>query len=362
METMRIGASPIGAGHPVFIIAELSANHGQSLDRALELVTAAKEAGADAIKLQTYRPDTITIDSRNEYFRIRGTMWEGRTLYDLYEEAFTPWEWHAPLKSAADELGLQLFSSPFDPTAVDFLEDLGVPAHKVASFEAIDIPLLRKVGATGKPVILSTGMASLAEIEEAVHTLRSAGAAGVCLLKCTSAYPARPEDMNLRTIPHLSECFRVPAGLSDHTPGGAVPVAAVSLGATVIEKHLTLSRAEGGPDSAFSLEPQEFRQMVQDVRVAERALGRVSYEATPQERDSRILRRSLFVVEKVRAGELFTEANVRSIRPGHGLHPRHLPDVVGRRAAVDVDRGTPMSWDFLAPRIPTAHPSKETTR
>jgi pseudaminic acid synthase len=347
MEPISIGGCLLGAGYPAFIIAELSANHGRSLDRALDLVRAASEAGANAVKLQTYTPGTITIDASSEYFRIQGTIWEGRTLYQLYEEAYTPWEWHASLKAAAECLGLQFLSSPFDPTAVDFLEELGVSAYKVASFEAVDIPLLRKVGQTGKPVILSTGMASFAEIEEAVLNLRSSGAGGLCLLKCTSAYPAPPEEMNLKTIPHLAAYFGVPVGLSDHTLGGVVPVTAVSQGAAVIEKHLTLSRADGGPDSAFSMEPHEFRRMVEDVRVAERALGEISYTQTSKEMENRAFRRSLFVVEDVRAGRRFTEQNVRSIRPGHGLHTRYLDVVLGQRATMDVNRGTPMRWEFM---------------
>ncbi|NJM05045.1 pseudaminic acid synthase [Candidatus Gracilibacteria bacterium] len=337
----------IGPEHPSYIIAELSANHGQDLQQALKLIEVAKEAGADAIKLQTYTPDTLTIDSDKEYFRIKGTIWEGKNLYRLYGEAYTPWEWHARLKQAAEDLGMHLFSTPFDPTAVDFLSELNVPAFKIASFEVVDLPLIARIAATGKPIIMSTGMATLAEIAEAVQTVRDAGGAELALLKCTSAYPSPPEAMNLRTIPHLAAAFDVPVGLSDHTMGVAVPVAAVSLGACIIEKHFTLSRAVPGPDSSFSLEPHEFRQMVDEVRVAEQALGRVAYAVTEIEQPSRVFRRSLFVVQDIRAGEAFTAANVRSIRPAHGLAPKFLPEVIGRSATRDIERGTPLSWELI---------------
>lgn len=331
----------------VFIIAEMSANHLQDYSRAVRILKAAKDAGADAVKLQTYTPDTITLDCGNEHFIIRGTIWEGRRLHELYGEAHTPWEWQPRLKREAEALGLTLFSTPFDATAVDFLEDMGVELHKVASFELVDIPLLRKIGSTGKPVIMSTGMASLEEIAEAVETLRCSGAGEIALLKCTSAYPAPVEEANLRTIPHLAETFGVVAGLSDHTPGIAVPVAAVALGARIIEKHLTLSRAEGGPDAAFSLEPEEFAQMVHAVREAEKALGRVCYEITEKQRSSIVFRRSLFVARNMRAGDPFTQENVRSVRPGSGLHTRHLDEVLGRRAKRDIPAGTPLAWDMV---------------
>jgi len=336
----------VGPGFPVYVVAEMSANHNQDFDRAIRLVEAAKQAGADAIKVQTYTPDTMTIDCDSEHFQIQGTLWDGRTLYDLYKEAYTPWDWQPRLKQIADELGIDLFSTPFDVTAVDFLEDMGVPAYKIASFENVDLPLLRQIAATGKPVIMSTGMATLAEIDEGVRAIRESGSGQLALLKCVSAYPARPGEMNLRTIPNLAETFHLPVGLSDHTLGTAVPVAAVALGACIVEKHFTLSRAIPGPDSAFSLEPQEFDEMVRDIRVAERALGQVCYEVTEQELASRDLRRSLFVVRDVEAGEMFTAENVRSIRPGHGLHPRHLGEVIGRRASRDIERGTPLAWDL----------------
>lgn len=346
-EQFQINGRRIGSGEPVYIVAEMSANHNQDFDQAVKIIEAAKEAGADAVKLQTFTPDTITIDSDNEYFKIEGTLWEGRTLHDLYGEACTPWEWQPKLKQAANELGLDLFSSPFDHTAVDFLEGMDVPAHKVASFENVDLPLLRKIASTGKPIIMSTGMATLAEIDEAVRTIREAGGQQLALLKCTSAYPAPPEEMNLRTIPHLAEAFGVVVGLSDHTMDVAVPVAAVSLGACIVEKHLTLSRGDGGPDSAFSLEPNEFRTMVDAVRVAERALGSVNYGVTEREAVSRTFRRSLFVVQDVKAGEVFTHENVRSIRPAHGLHTRYADEVIGKRATRDIARGTPLSLDMV---------------
>jgi len=345
---MIIDRRLIGPGHSCYIVAEMSANHGQNFDQAVQIIRAAKEAGADAIKLQTYTPDTITINCHTEPFHIKGTMWEGRNLYELYGEAYTPWEWQPKLKQVADELGLDCFSTPFDFTAVDFLEKMDVPAHKIASFELVDLALIRRVACTGKPVIMSTGMASLTEIDEAVRAFRDGGGKQLALLKCTSAYPAPPEEMNLRTIPHLAEAFGVPVGLSDHTLGITVPVTAVALGACVIEKHFTLSRAAGGPDAAFSLEPSEFRSMVEAVRTTEKALGRVNYEVTAHETASRVFRRSLFVVEDIRTGELFTEQNVRSVRPGHGLSPKYLNDVLGRQAALDIKHGTPLGWNLVA--------------
>ncbi len=345
---IEIQERKIGAGCPVYVIAEMSANHNQDFDQAVRLLHAAREAGVDAVKLQTYTPDTITIDCDNEYFRIgEGTIWEGKNLYQLYGEAYTPWDWQPRLKELANELGLHLFSSPFDPTAVDFLEEMDVPAYKIASFEIVDLPLVRYIAGTGKPIIMSTGMATLGEIEEAVAAIRDTGNDQIALLKCTSAYPAPPEEMDLRTIPHLAEAFGVPTGLSDHTLGIAVPVAAVALGATIVEKHFTLSREIPGPDSAFSLEPQELKAMVDAIRTVEKALGAVGYEVTEREQASRVFRRSLFVVRDVKAGEPFTEENVRSIRPGYGLHTRHIAEVLGRRAARDVARGTPLSWDLI---------------
>jgi N-acetylneuraminate synthase len=350
MQHIKIRDRRIGPEQPVYIVAEISGNHNQDFDEAVRILHAAKEAGSDAIKLQTYTPDTITINCNSEPFRIKGTMWEGRNLYELYGEAYTPWEWQPKLKQVANELGLDCFSSPFDFTAVDFLEKMDVPAHKIASFELVDIPLIQRVACTGKPVIMSTGMASLTEIDEAVRAFRDTGGKQLVLLKCTSAYPSPPEEMNLRTIPHLAETFGVPVGLSDHTLGIAVPVAAVALGACVIEKHLTLSRAAGGPDAAFSLEPNEFKAMVEAVRTAEKALGRVSYEVTEKEKASRIFRRSLFVVEDMKAGDVFTDQNIRSIRPAHGLPPKYFLEVLDRRAARDLLRGTPLRWEDVTGR------------
>jgi len=346
---ISIGSRQIGPGRPAYIVAELSANHNQDFEQAVRLVKACKESGADAVKVQTYTPDTITIRSDREYFQIRGgTLWDGRTLYELYGEAYTPWDWQPKLKRVADDLGLDFFSSAFDATAVDFLENMEVPAYKLASCELVDIPLLQKIARTGKPLVISTGMATIEEIEEAVAVARQAGAKQIALLRCTSAYPALPCEMNLRTIPELARRFEVPVGLSDHTMDIAVPIAAVALGACIIEKHLTLSRSLKGPDSAFSLEPAEFKAMVDAVRVAETALGEIHFGFTDRERSSRVFRRSLFVVQDVRQGETFSEENVRSIRPGHGLHTRHLSQIVGKRASRDIERGTPLNWDLVA--------------
>ena len=347
---ITIGTRHVGPGNPVYVIAEVSANHHQKFEQAVKIIEAAKLAGADAVKLQTYTADTITIDSRRPEFQIAGTLWDGRNLHDLYGEAYTPWEWQPRLKKIANDLGLDLFSSPFDSTAVDFLESMAVPAYKIASFELVDVGLIQKAARTGKPLIMSTGMASAEEIAEALQVARSAGATQIALLKCTSAYPALPEEMNLRTIPELSRRFGVPAGLSDHTMGITAPVTAIALGACIIEKHLTLSRTEPGPDSAFSLEPQEFKAMVEAVRVAEKSLGEVYFGCSPKEAESRTFRRSLFVVQDLKQGEEFTPENVRSIRPAAGLHTRHLSEILGRHASRDIERGTPLTWDLVAQR------------
>ena len=349
MKVIKIGDHFIGQGYPAYIVAEISANHGQQYDGAVQLIKAAKEAGADAVKLQTYTADTMTIQSDAPEFRIKGgTLWDGKTLYDLYNEACMPWEWQPKLKNIADGLGMDFFSTPFDRTSVDFLQGLGVAAYKVASFEIVDLPLIEYVAGMGKPVIISTGMATLAEIKEAVKAAQRAGGKSLALLKCTSAYPAPPEEMNLLTIADMAKKFGLPVGLSDHTLGISVPVAAVSLGACIIEKHFTLSRSTPGPDSAFSLEPAEFKNMVDAIRTAEKALGKVSYEVSGQEQKSRVFRRSLFVVKDMTAGEVFTSENVRSIRPGQGLHPRYLKDVLGRRAACNIKRGTPLSRELVS--------------
>lgn len=345
---MKIGDRRIGAEEPTFIVAELSANHRQDLATARRLVDAAAEAGVDAIKLQTYRAETMTLDVDLAHFRVGGgTLWDGRKLYELYEEAHTPWEWHAELAELATSRGLAWFSSPFDATAVDFLETLGCPAYKVASFELVDIPLLGHIARTGKPVIASTGMATLEEIEEAVRTLKEAGTKDLALLVANSGYPAAPSEMRLRNIPEIAKRFGVVAGLSDHTLGIAVPVAAVAMGARIVEKHLTLSRADGGPDAAFSLEPHEMADMVRAVRVAEVATQTLAFGPTERERASLSFRRSLFVAEDIIEGEVFTERNVRSLRPSDGLHPRHLTEILGRRAKRAAKRGTPLTWDLV---------------
>ncbi len=348
---IEINGRRIQSGYSAYIIAELSANHHQDFDEAVRLLHAAKQAGADAVKLQTYTPDTITIASNQPHFRIGGgTIWDGATLYDLYATAYTPWEWQPKLKNVAGELGMDLFSTPFDSTAVEWLEAMQVPAYKIASFELTDLPLIRRVAATGKPIIMSTGMATLSEIEEAVQAARSAGATQLALLKCTSAYPSPAEEMNLRTISHLSQAFGVPVGLSDHTLTTSVPVAAATLGACIIEKHLTLSRATPGPDSAFSLDPAEFKIMVEAVRTAQQSLGSVQYGPAAEEEKSRIFRRSLFVVQDVKCGDSFNPDNLRCIRPAHGLHPRYLNEILGRSATCDISRGTPLSWQMIASR------------
>ena len=344
---ITINSKRVGPGCPVYIVAEMSANHNGSFNRAVEIIKAAKAAGADAIKLQTYKPETMTIDCDNEYFLIKGTPWEGRTLYDLYKEAYTPWEWQPELKKIAESLKLDFFSTPFDLSAVDFLEKLKVSVYKIASFENVDLPLISNIARTGKPVIISTGMSTLSEIEEAVITFKKAGGKELALLKCTSAYPSVPEEINLKTIPHLYSTFELPVGISDHTMGIAVSTAAVAMGACIIEKHLTLSRKEDGPDNAFSLEPNEFADMATAVRTTEKALGKVQYGAGHHETGSRIFRRSLFAVKDIKIGEKLTTDNICSIRPGFGLHTRHLQEIIGRRAAQNISRGTPIRWNLL---------------
>jgi N-acetylneuraminate synthase len=346
---LQIGGRPIGPAHAPFIIAEMSGNHNASLDRALAIVDAAADAGADAIKLQTYTADTMTLPVANAEFRIDDpdSLWHGEHLHDLYAKAHTPWDWHQPIMERARERGLLCFSSPFDTTAVDFLETLNVPAYKIASFECVDIPLIRRVAATGKPVIMSTGMATVAEIDEAVRAARDAGCQDLILLKCTSTYPAPAANTNLRTIPHLRDLFGCEVGLSDHTMGVGASVAATALGATVIEKHFTLARADGGVDSAFSLEPAELAALVTETQRAHAALGEVSYGAKAAETKSLIHRRSLYIAADIRAGDRLTANNVRSIRPGLGLPPKHYDAVIGRTAKHDLPRGTPLSWEVL---------------
>lgn len=345
-----IASRKIGPGHPPYVIAEMSANHLGRLDRALAIIGAAKEAGADAVKMQTYTADTITIDHDGPEFRIKGGLWDGRTLYDLYREAHTPWDWHPRLFEHARKLGITLFSSPFDSTAIDLLQSLGAPAFKIASFEIVDIPLIQRAAATGKPLVISTGMASMVEIEEALAAARGAGDGGIVLLHCVSGYPTPPEDSNLLRLRTLAERFDVLVGLSDHTMGTAVAVAAVALGAVAIEKHLTLRRADGGPDGAFSLEPKEMRTLVEESRTTFAALGTGRDARAPSESGNALFRRSLYIVRDVAAGETFTEENIRSIRPGLGLPPKHLPDVLGRTAACAIKCGTPLAWDLVAPQ------------
>jgi pseudaminic acid synthase len=345
---VTLGARKIGQGQPAYIVAELSGNHNGDLERALKTIRAAAEAGADAIKLQTYTADTLTIDCERPDFVISGEgPWAGRKLYDLYNEAHTPWEWHARLFAEAKAHGIEIFSTPFDETAVQLLESLGAPAYKVASFELIDDALLRAVGATGKPVIVSTGMASLEEIAHAVAVLQKAGCREIVILRCTSSYPAPDESMNLSTIRVLEQAFGCPVGLSDHSTGTVAPVVAVTLGACFIEKHFTLSRADGGVDSHFSLEPAEFREMVDAVRRAEAMVGVPTFRTMSVEEQNLVFRRSLFIVADIAAGEPFTAENVRSIRPGNGLHTRYIGDVLGRIAARDIARGTPLAWELI---------------
>ena len=348
IRSIDIGNRRVGPGYPAYIVAEMSANHNQDFEQAVQILRAVKDAGADAVKIQTYTPDTLTIRCDNDYFRIKDTLWDGRTLYDLYSEAFTPWEWQPRLKKIAEETGMDFFSTAFDPSAVDFLEEMDVPVHKVSSFEIIDLPLIEKMALTGKPIIVSTGMSTREEIEEAILTIRRAGNSQIALLKCTSAYPASPGEMNLRTIPDIMESFQVPTGLSDHSMGIEVPVAAVTLGACIIEKHVTLSRKTPGPDSAFSLEPGEFKAMVDAVRTTEKALGSVRYGSGRQESNSSVFRRSLFVVEDMKAGDTFTDRNVRSIRPGHGLSPKFSKDIIDCTASRDILRGSPLRWELVA--------------
>ncbi len=348
MKYINISDHKISQASPTFIIAELSANHNQKFEIAVETIKAAKEAGADAIKLQTYTADTITLDSQNECFQIKhGTLWDGKTLHQLYQEAYTPWEWQPKLKEIAEDLGLICFSSTFDKTSVDFLEKMAVPAYKIASLEITDIPLIEYVASKGKPVIISTGVATLTDIEEAVNACKRAGNDQIALLKCTSTYPTPFEDVNLRTIPNLAETFDTVVGLSDHTQGIAVPIAAVALGARIVEKHFILDRNLGGPDAAFSLQPNEFQQMVQSVQNAEQALGSVTYHLSENTKGSRKYVRSLFVVEEVEAGDIITEQNVRSIRPGNGLAPKYLKDILGCRTRLNLKKGTPLSWHMI---------------
>lgn len=344
----KIGNRMVGEGHPTFIVAEMSANHLMDYDRAVQIIHAAKEAGADAVKLQTYTPDTITLDCENQYFQItQGTIWDGTSLHKLYETAYTPWEWQPKLMKIANDLGMECFSSPFDPTAVDFMTQMQMPAYKIASFEINDIPLIRKIAKLHKPMIFATGVAYLEDIERALAVCKEEGNDQVVLLKCTSAYPSPYEDMNLKVIPNMAQVFECLTGLSDHSMGTAAAVASVALGGHMVEKHLTLSRADGGPDGAFSMEPAEFKKMVDDIRIVEKALGKVTYELTEKQKRSREDSRSLFVVKDMKEGEEFTPENVRSVRPAFGMHTMYYEEILGRKAKQDLAKGTPLDWKYI---------------
>ncbi|MEL7226814.1 MAG: pseudaminic acid synthase [Cyanobacteria bacterium J06576_12] len=349
MSEIQIGNRVVGLDHPPFIVAEMSGNHNQSLERALEIVEAAAKTGAHGLKIQTYTADTMTIDLDKGDFYIDdpASLWHGTSLYKLYQKAHTPWEWHQPIFERCKELGILGFSTPFDATAVDFLESLDVPCYKIASFENTDLPLIHKVASTGKPMIISTGMATVAELDETTRVARAAGCQDLILLKCTSNYPATPENTNIRTIPHLGDLFKTQVGLSDHTMGVGVALAGVALGATFIEKHFTLCRTDGGVDSAFSLEPSEMEQLVIESQRSWQALGQVSYGATQAEKSSLTFRRSLYITQDIKAGEILTEKNLRAIRPGHGLPPKYYELFLGKAISTDVKKGTPMTWNLL---------------
>jgi len=347
LKDIRIGSKIIGTKHPVFIVAELSGNHLQDYDLAVKTITAAKEAGADAVKLQTYTPDTITLNCDTNDFKLQDTIWEGKTLYELYEEAYTPWEWQPKLKQHAEVQGLICFSSPFDASAVDFLEKMNVPAYKVASFEITDIPLIEYIASKKKPVVISTGIATAQDIENAVEACRKMGNDEIVLLKCTSAYPTPLSDVNLKTMTDIGERFQTQVGLSDHTLGFSVALAAVALGARFVEKHIILSREMGGPDAEFSMEPGEFSSMVKAIREVEEALGEVTYELTDKMKRSREFARSLYVSEDISKGDRLSEKNVRSVRPGFGLHPKHLKDIIGKTAKRSIKKGTALEWDMF---------------
>jgi len=344
---VKIGKKSLGENRDVFIIAEISANHRQSFDTAVELVRKAKECGADAVKFQAYTPDTMTIDADNEYFRIKHPQWGGQTLYELYKKAYTPWKWFKELKKIAEDTGIIFLCTAFDKTSVDMLEELDICAHKIASFELVDLPLIEYAAKTGKPLIMSTGMADMDEIQEALDTAKRFGVEEIILLKCVSSYPAEPQEMNLRTIPDMKDRFNCPVGLSDHSLGIGASVCAVALGAAIIEKHFTLSRKTKTPDSFFSLEPQELKDLVGNIRIAEKALGKVHYGLTNEEKKCSVFRRSLFVVKDVKAGEKVSNENIRSIRPGCGLPTKYIEKVIGRTFKKDLSKGTPLNWDLI---------------
>lgn len=347
MKDIKIDGKKIGPTHPPYIVAELSANHNGDIERAKKIIVAAKEAGADAVKFQTYTPDTLTIDSNKSDFLIKSGLWSGYKLYDLYSEAYTPFEWHKPLFEFCKEIGITCFSSPFDESAVDLLESIDCPAYKIASFEMVDLPLIEYVASTGKPMIISTGMANNEEIQEAVNAAKDSGCKDIILLHCISSYPAPPEQSNLLTIPDISNKYKVLSGLSDHTLGTTVSVAAVALGACFIEKHFTLNRLEKGPDSSFSLEPDEFTELCHSTKTAWSALGEIGYGRKESEKENRIFRRSLYVVNDIKRGEEITKYNTRSIRPGYGLPPKYLPKCLGRKVLKDIEKGTALTWNHL---------------
>lgn len=347
MNIVDLSKRKIGEGYPTYIIAEMSANHSGSLNRALEIVHAAKESGADCIKIQTYTADTITINSKKQYFIIKGGPWDGENLYSLYQKAYTPWEWQGLIKEEAEKVGMDFLSTPFDNTSTDFLEEIGVEFYKIASFELVDIPLIKYVAAKGKPIVMSCGMGSIQEIHDAVDAIKSSGNNNIILLKCTSDYPAVYEDMNLKVIPDMINRFNVPVGLSDHSMGSLAAITAVSLGAKVIEKHFCIDRMIKNPDSEFSMEPNEFKSMVDDIRNTEKIMGQITYSLSEREKSNYKFRRSLFVIEDIKAGEKFSYKNVRSIRPSNGIAPKYLSDIVGKKASRNIEKGMPLEWDMV---------------
>lgn len=344
---IKVNDKCIGNNQPCYIIAEMSANHAGSYERAVEIMHAAKESGADCIKIQTYTPDTMTINSDKEYFKIKKGTWKGEKLYELYGKAYTPWEWQENLKIEAEKIGIDFLSTPFDKTSVDFLESIGVDFYKIASFELVDIPLIKYIASKGKPIIMSTGMGSFEEIEDAINAVKSEKNEDLCVLKCSSSYPAISGDMNLKTMLYLKQTFNVPVGLSDHSMGSVASIAAVAMGAKVIEKHFCISRKIENPDSSFSMEPHEFKNMVDDIRATERAIGKVSFELSEKENENKIFRRSIFVVKNVKKGEILTEDNIRIIRPAYGLEPKYYEEILGKKALRDIESATPLTWDMV---------------
>lgn len=347
MNNIKLLSRNIGDNYPAYIIAEMSANHAGDINRAIEIIHAAKDAGADCIKIQTYTPDTLTINCNNKFFTIDSGTWEGYNLYQLYGKAYTPWEWQPRLKEEAEKIGIDFLSTPFDKTSVDFLEEMGIEFYKIASFELVDIPLIKYIASKGKPIIMSTGMGTLGEINEAIEAIKEEGNNGISILKCTSSYPAKYEEMNLKTIPNMKETFGIPVGLSDHSLGSTAAVVAVSLGANIIEKHFCISRGIENPDSSFSMEPNEFKEMVNAIRIAEKSLGHISYNQTEHEKKNMIFRRSIFAVKDIQEGEILTKDNIRVIRPGYGLKPRYYNNLLGKKVSQKIERGTPINWENI---------------